>query len=291
MPLPESPSLATRHDSEPARGSALSSTRINLDLAQESFLNDHRVHGTPLLPTVMAADALVWAVRGDVADPVELHDLVVGPPVLLDAGPRRSVEIRTGADSTGLDSVGAPGAGVRCALHGTARHYSASVSPGRHHYSWQAVPALRELPTPGELPISAAQIYPPYFHGPLLQVIASARVDAHGVTARLSTVPRLRWSTRPSVTAPTLLELCLQACGLWDLTRTGAMMIPDRLDRVVVAVPEALLGPVLPAARARVTPTVHADGRTSFDGVVVDDRGRLLLAVHGYHTANLPEAG
>ncbi len=68
------------------------------------------------------------------------------------------------------------------------------------------------------------------------------------------------------------------------------MKIPHRLDRIVVAAPEASLGSALRTAEARVTPIVDADGRTSFDAVVVDEQGRLLLTVQGYQTVDLPVA-
>jgi polyketide synthase-like dehydratase family protein len=93
------------------------------------------------------------------------------------------------------------------------------------------------------------------------------------------------------VTVPALLELCLQASGLWDLATSGRMMIPAGVDQVVtnVALNYRPADASLPI-EARVRPRAPAAGPTAFDGEVADGSGRILLVMRGYRTADLGAA-
>jgi hypothetical protein len=222
----------------------------------------------------MGIDAMARAALGDVPGSagVAVRDVRVGPPVLCGEATPVPLDLRVlGGPETKSCQVTGPGGVV---------HFSAAVSLGSGAIGLGAASPAGQV----GMRVTSGSVYPPYFHGPTFQVIAGAALHEGILVAQLATaLPPLAWSTGSTVSSPDLLELCLQACGLWELATTGRMMIPSAVDQVIVS-PRPRAGTV--EARVRARPAL-ADGSSVFDGVVVDGSGETLLRVEGYRTVDL----
>jgi Polyketide synthase dehydratase len=260
--------------------------RIDLDSVREAFLDDHRVDGTPLLPTVMGVDLMGRAAIAKETSPlarvIEVRELVVGPPVLVPEAVTTPVDVIADRGQRGVTFCRVVGVGPQ---HGRPPHFRAHiVIDDRPPGAAPVRPVIPEL----AYPLRAELVYPPYFHGPAFRVIGGAARTADGIVAHLAdALPPLGWSRGALTTAPRLLELALQTCGLWELAATKRMMIPHGIDTIQLA---------SGVTRARLTSTIAAfvrpraesrDGQTVFDCQVVDGPGRIVLAVKGYRTVDL----
>jgi hypothetical protein len=266
--------------------------RIQIDPATDTFLLDHVVDGSPLLPTVMQLDLVARALLARDANRgaerpagMRLRDIRVGPPLRFRPPGARPLDLRCTPDP-----AAPPGqSGVRCDLrspgHG-APHLTAvaEAAPG---------PAPRG-PAPrgwaADLRCGPDLVYPPFFHGPAFRVVGAFGRAGAGLAAVLAPgLPPLRWGDGPAVLRPRLLELLMQCCGLHELAATGRMMVPS-------AIQAAHWHPGALTARdddeggviALITPQPgRQDHGRVFDGQVVAPDGAVLLTVTGYRTADL----
>lgn len=268
---------------------------ITVDPHLEAFLGDHRVDGSPLLPTVMGLDAMVAAVRDESprAGSVELHDVRVGAPIRFPRAAPRAVRVATTRRGGALSDAGSTwDCRVDDVTEGAADDRRANLA-ARVVLGHRRDPAGRSECPPlrdGPLPLGAAEIYPPFFHGPLFRVVGDARATRAGIVARLAEPsPCPRWSRWVAATSPELLELCLQAAGLWELATSGRMMVPHRVGRIVAYDVPRPVGRVVAWVHARRSP-VGSDETgpdTHFDATVVARDGTVLLRMQGYRTTDL----
>jgi Polyketide synthase dehydratase len=255
---------------------------LKIDPVTCSFLSDHEVGGTALLPTVVQLDLVAGATRalrrGDSA--LRLSRIRVEAPVRLpDLSPRALTLM-------GRPSRGDQGWDLVLQGDGGVVHLRTSVGrPGE-------VRGELEPPPVADMPGTADLVYPPLFHGPAFRVIGRfGRCDA-GLVA-LPAHGRKPWDVPGQGGAlPTgLLELVLQTCGVWELAETGRMMRPAHIDEVVV--PAHSSSPTCQDVDdlAHVTPrSVDSEAPRIFDAVVRDRAGRVRLQVRGYQPVALGTA-
>jgi hypothetical protein len=259
---------------------------LDIDPVACSFLADHDVGGTALLPTVVQLDLVAGATRalrrGDSA--LRLSRIRVEAPVRF---PDRSPRTLT---LVGRPSRGEQGWDVVLQGDGGVAHLRTSVGrPGR------GLGSDLEPAQAGDLPGTPDLVYPPLFHGPAFRVIGRFGRLGEGLAAR-SAPGRQPWTVPGQVSAlPTrLLELVLQTCGVWELAETGRMMRPARIDEVVVPAPQTSTSTstredVDDEVRLSPRPAGTADARV-FDAVVRDRTGRVRLQVRGYQPVALGTA-
>ncbi len=84
---------------------------------------------------------------------------------------------------------------------------------------------------------------------------------------------------KPLTLSPRLVELCFQTAGLWGAGREGTLGLPLRVGRVATA--GAVDGGPL-TARA----VCRDDG--SYDCLVIDAEGRVVVRLEGYDTVAFP---
>jgi hypothetical protein len=85
----------------------------------------------------------------------------------------------------------------------------------------------------------------------------------------------------PLAIAPRLAELCFQTAGLWEAGRDGQLALPMQVERLrVLRDPAGVKGALFSHA------TQSAPG--VFDCVVVDDKGKVVLDMVGYHSIAFP---
>jgi NAD(P)-dependent dehydrogenase (short-subunit alcohol dehydrogenase family) len=255
-----------------------------LDPAEQPFLDDHRIDGTPVLPGVMGIEAFAEAAALLAPDlrVVAIEDVSFAAPFKFFRDEPREVTVTAVVEPVGDQLV------AHCRLLGerllpgsdrpqVTVHFTGTVRLGT------TGPDAESLAVGGAdgPQLGADQVYEFYFHGPAYQVVASAfRSDGTSVAALSDDLPpNHRPEQLPLATAPRLAELCFQTAGLWEAGREGRLALPMAVARL--SFPGD--GPV-EAVKAVARPT--ADG--TFDCAVVNGDGTVLVRLDGYRTVPIP---
>ncbi|MEO1064352.1 MAG: SDR family NAD(P)-dependent oxidoreductase [Actinomycetota bacterium] len=254
------------------------------DPAQQPFLDDHRIDGTPVLPGVMGIEsfASAAALAFPSLEVVAIEDVDFLAPFKFFRDEPREVVVAARFELDGDDVL------ARCRLIGQRTlpnqeepqvtvHFTGTVRLGAGDDLGTA-----EVPPVGDGAVGSDAIYDIYFHGPAYQVMEQAWMGDGRMCGRWSTSvpPNTDPADAPLTSAPRWLELCFQTAGVWEIGTTGTMALPMHLDRVTLGEP---------AVGAEVTSAVvpGEDGSGS-DAVVVDGDGRVRLRMEGYRTIALP---
>jgi hypothetical protein len=260
-----------------------------LDPAEQPFLGDHQIEGTPVLPGVMGIEAFaeVAALPLPGWRPVEIEDVEFLAPCKFYRHEPRTLAITATFRREGDQLV------ADCRLVGSRRlanqpepqvttHFTGRVRLARTPVG-DGTPAPAPPPPDGE-GTTADAIYGVYFHGPAFQVLERAWRAEQGPVGLLAAelpvdhVP----AERPEVASPRLIELFFQTAGIWEIGRHARFGLPQHVDRIVI-------DRALEAPRGRVAAVVEPTD-TGFDGRVVDEAGTVLVEVRGYRTVELPGA-
>jgi NAD(P)-dependent dehydrogenase (short-subunit alcohol dehydrogenase family) len=260
--------------------------RTELDPARQRFLDDHRIEGTPVLPGVMGIEAFAETARALLPEHfvTALEDIELSAPFKFFRDEPRTLELHALIRDGGEDLV------ADCRLIGR-RTLAGGEQRETVHFTGR-VRLGRTRPTPPEAELSDApagaavdheDVYRIYFHGPAYQVLDRAyRQDGEVVGVMAGGLPPDHEpADLPTVMVPRLIELCFQTAGVWELGTAGRLALPMHVDRVV-RYPDAD-APGRLAALVRPRP----DGET-LDAKVVDEHGRVRVAVEGYRTVALP---
>jgi NAD(P)-dependent dehydrogenase (short-subunit alcohol dehydrogenase family) len=261
-----------------------------LDPANQPFLHDHQIGGTPVLPGVMGIEAFAEAalvlLSGWRVEAVE--DVKFLAPFKFYRGQPRTLTIQALISQQG-DAVVAD-----CQLIGRRtlpKHAEPEVTThftSRVRLTRQAPAEIvsKGFPKSNGSTFRASDIYRIYFHGPAYQVLSRAWRDGNCIVGQMADdLPNHHQpSERSTLLEPRLIELCFQTAGLWEISSDGRMGLPRHV-RHVSPWPELQLarGPFF----AVVTP--HPDQAT-FDAEVVDAAGKVYLQVGGYQTVALPDS-
>jgi Polyketide synthase dehydratase/KR domain len=256
-----------------------------LDPAEQPFLGDHRIEGTPVLPGVMGIEAFaeVAALPLPGWRAVAVEDVEFLAPCKFYRSEPRTLSITATFRPDGDQLV------ADCRLVGSRRLAGREEPQVTTHFTGRVrldrVPLGGETASPAPPPdgrgTTADAIYDVYFHGPAFRVLARAWRSERGPLGLLATElpPDHVPAERPEVASPRLIELVFQTAGIWEIGRHGRFGLPRHVDRVVLHQAQP--------PRGRVAAVVEAnDG--AFDGRVVDEDGSVLVEVHGYHTIELP---
>ncbi|MFN8096775.1 MAG: SDR family NAD(P)-dependent oxidoreductase [Dermatophilaceae bacterium] len=260
-----------------------------LDPAQQAFLHDHRIDGTPVLPGVMGMESFA-EVASLIAPPgyrvAAVEDVAFAAPVKFFRDEPRTLTI------SAVVSPAPEGADLlaRCTLTASRQLPGQATPTTTTHFTGtvrltDAEPEAAQADVTADAPEGAVDqglVYTFYFHGPAYQVVEQAWRDGDGATARMSSdlpdnhVP----ADAPLLTAPRLVELSFQTAGLWEAGTAGRLALPMRVGRTsVLRDPASVEGPLF----AKATPR---DG--GFDVVVTDGSGSVIVVLDGYQTVQLP---
>jgi hypothetical protein len=88
------------------------------------------------------------------------------------------------------------------------------------------------------------------------------------------------------LSTPTLVELCFQTAGLWEMGKTGTMALPRSIESLTLYRQNVNGG----AIYAEVRPVQSGNGDLHFDARVVDAKGRLYLELKEYRTTPLSDS-
>jgi malonyl CoA-acyl carrier protein transacylase len=257
-----------------------------LDQARDPGIADHRVDGVPYLPGVFGLEAFAEAASLLVPEGTRY----LGAEDVQFALPLK--QLKTQPVTARIHCEVAPGDGketrVACRLttqfvgpdgkpHGEPRlHFQATVRFGAGR---TAPHATAPVPT-ADLP--RARIYPPFFHGPGFQVLASAGpLEKDSAVAAYREPTEAHFAAGPArfTSNPMLVEALFQVCGLGAMASARVMALPAGIERVDLY----HAGPAAQEVRL----VGHFMGRTpeglrKFDAQAVAKDGTVLLRLQGY---------
>ena len=263
--------------------------RTTLDPAEQGFLRDHAMDGTPLLPGVMGVEAFAelaslplpgWSVAA-------VEDVHFDAPFKFYRAQPRTLTLRATFREDGPDLI------ADCSMIGI-RELRPGLEPqvtthfrGRVRMSRTPAALAAATVAPRDAPsIPSSVIYDVLFHGPAYQVLAEERVSGRRATGVLTAgLPDDHTPmTTPFALQPRLMELCLQTSGVWELATSGRLALPLGIERA-----EAASSGITAAGRVTAQATARDDG--AFDVVVSDEAGTVLVRMLGYRSIALPGGG
>jgi acyl transferase domain-containing protein len=258
-----------------------------MDPKRQAFLDHHRIDGTPVLPGVMGlesfAEAAALVLPG--YEVCELEAIDFHAPFKFYRDEPRTITVTALLHPAGKDVVADCRLTGARSLPGQAEplvtlHFTARVRLARERRP-EDVRATR--PTAGERELGPDEIYRTYFHGPAFRVVERAwrsNGEAVGLFAA-SLPPDHDPSAGPTLVGPRLIELCFQTAGLLEMGTRGTMGLPLHVERV-----RFLRQPTEQGRLFALVRPVEA----GFEARVVDEEGRVHLALEGYRTVELPAA-
>jgi hypothetical protein len=261
------------------------SAETTLDPAVQPFLDDHRIDGTPVLPGVMGIEA--FAALASLAAPgmrvadVEQVDFIA--PLKFYRDEPRTITVTAAIRPDGADLVADCTLSASRTLPGEQSPRTTSHFTGRVRLTAAAAEQERaEAPGTGATPaVSHDDIYHVFFHGPAYQVVDEAWHRDSDAVARLArSMPAdCTPETGHTTTEPRLAEACFQAAGLWEIANDGHLALPAHVDLVSM--------PPRPAPEGELFAVARRGDDSSFDCLVLDREGDIVLRVNGYRTIGL----
>ena len=243
-----------------------------LDPAEQPFLHDHQIDGTPVLPGVMGVEAFAEAAL--LLHPercvAAIEDVEFLAPFKFYRNEPRQLTVTCQFTAEGEDLL------ARCALLGTRDLPSQPEPEVKVHFTGTvrlatsppelAPPAA--APAAGEPAVAADDIYRIYFHGPAYQVLEQAWASDGVMAGRFASglPPAFHPEDRSLATAPRLLELAFQTAGVWEIGTTGTLNLPMRIGRVVFAAGAETADPITGGWCARRRGSGGDGGRRRADG-------------------------
>ena len=269
-----------------------------LDPSSEPFLKDHALNGIPVLPGVMGIEGFSVAAQ-HVASVLgassagfqvsKLEDIRFLAPFKFYRGePRRItwhaqvVRVPGGllADVSLQSTLALKARPAEVVQHFTGRVHLRPLSAP------ETRPARVEPPHwNGAYTLNREDVYKLYFHGPAFQVLDAVQRSGEYVLGRLrGDMPPTTSTGQPLITAPLLIELCLQTAGIYEIGATGVLALPQAIGEVRIYPQPQVAGDLY----AQVTPGRDAENALCFDARVTDGEGRLYLELKDYRTSPLP---
>ena len=270
-----------------------------LDPKTQPFLYDHTLNGTPVLPGVMGIEGFSVAAK-------HIGSVLTSNKGRLEVGwlediqflaafkfyhnePRRVTWVaRAMRESLGLVvyvSLESSRA-LKTGLDEHIQHFSGKVYMKPQETEGQET----NTETPvwnGSYTVKAEDIYRLYFHGPAFQVLEGVQRSGAMVIGKMNKkLPSILSTEHTLLSTPTLVELCLQTAGIWELGKTGTMALPRSIESLTLY-RQSVNGANI---YAEVKPTVSGNGELHFDARVVDSKGRLYLELKDYRTSPVPDA-
>ncbi len=272
----------------------------DLDPAEQPFLHDHAMNGTPILPGVMGIEGFSIAAKhigsvlisgkGGGFEVSKLEDIrFLTAFKFYGNKPRRVTWIaRAVRERAGLvvyvtlESTRMR----RTRAEETVLHFT-----GKVHLEPQGSQAREMRVEPpnwnGHYTVKAEDIYALYFHGPAFQVLEGVQRSGRTYLGKLhKSLPGITQQEHAMLSTPTLVELCFQTAGVWEIGKTGTLALPRSVESLVLY--RQNINGV--AIYAEVTPVQSGTGDLHFDCRVVDAKGRVYLELKDYRTTPLSDA-
>jgi NAD(P)-dependent dehydrogenase (short-subunit alcohol dehydrogenase family) len=258
-----------------------------LDPTIQPFLHDHQIDGTPVLPGVMGIEAFAEAASlmlpGWHVEAVEDMNFLAPFKFYRNEPRTATIQVAFHAQGNGVVAdcrwIGRRMLANRAEPELTT-HFTARVKLAKEASKRTIAQKPRKT---RESAVDASAIYSIYFHGPSYQVLDRAWPDEERIVGKMAEgLPSdLHSPGPPTLVTPRLIELCFQTVGLWEITTSNRLGLPQHVDRV------SFQNGGVTASELFAVVTPHPDLGT-FDAEVVDGAGNRYLDVSGYRTVALP---
>lgn len=266
-----------------------------LDPDHLSYLKDHAINGTPVLPGVIGIEGFYTAAKhistvlasGPASFEVDrLEDIQFLAPFKFYGNKSRSITWRAIAYKQEENLK------IRVTLESDAKRWNGEIQHMLYFSGWvylsQNKPELEVVSNPPrwskKKSVSSEEIYNLYFHGPSFQVLDAAQMSGNIVLGRFNKKLANGSADDPALfTTPLLIELCFQTAGLWQAGATDVLALPQSVGSLRIY-PQPLNGV---AIFAEVKPT-ECNGKLCFDARVVDEKGNVFLELSDYQTSPMP---
>lgn len=268
-----------------------------LDPNQQPFLYDHVLNGIPLLPGVMGIEGLSSAARHVAAALASekgsfrverIEDVNFLAALKFYRKQNRRITWKADVTREGESLV----AHVR--LESALTRYGCEPEQMVHFTGTVYLRAEDEPEqvcesTPpnwnGTRMLGADDIYKVYFHGPAFQVLEGVKKDGEVIFGKLrENQPAITATEHVLISAPILVELCMQTAGVWEIGTTGTLALPKSIGKLCLYQVEQNGS----ALYAEVRSENGADGRPHYHASVKDQNGRVYIEVEDYQTEPLP---
>jgi NAD(P)-dependent dehydrogenase (short-subunit alcohol dehydrogenase family)/acyl carrier protein len=266
-----------------------------MDPSQESFLEDHKINGIPVLPGVVGIEGFLVAAKhiasvlgssNGAFEVDHLENVQFMAPFKFYGNKPRTIQWTANAFRTPMgvrveasleSDIARRNRDVQHLIHFTACIY---LTPGTHE--------TREVAKPPKWSdknlVTRDDIYRLYFHGPSFQVLESAKINNGVIWGKFNKSLLQSHEEDPSLyTTPLLIEMCFQTAGLYEAGSTGILALPRSIGTLKLF-KQSMNGA---AIYAEVRPS-KKDNEYSFDARVVDEKGNVFLELSDYRTAALP---
>ena len=269
----------------------------DLNPSYEPYLRDHALNGIPILPGVMGVEGLstaaqlvssIFASEKSGFQVIRVEDVHFYAAFKFYRGENRKLTWKANVVRTEEGLVAA------VELESTVKRYGRDPETivhfrGRVYLQSSHFPASIKKDAPpywnGTSTLDADDIYKIYFHGPAFQVLEGVQRRGDQILGKMrDNQPAITALNHGLVTAPVLVELCLQTAGVWEVGHTGALALPSRIGRLQFYQSDAPNGSMF----AEVNPRKSDEGGLCFDARVVDNEGRVYLELENYSTEPLP---
>jgi malonyl CoA-acyl carrier protein transacylase len=266
-----------------------------LDPNEQPFLRDHALNNTPVLPGVMGIEGFSVAAKhiGSVLastkgslEVTKLEDIqFLAAFKFYRNEPRRITWKALAIQESGGLVVQATLESERALKTGAiehVRHFS-----GKVFLELQGTAVKEVNPAPvwnGSYTVKAEDIYKLYFHGPAFQVLEGVQRAGDTIVGKLNgDLPAITGKVHALLSTPTLVELCFQTAGIWEIGKTGSLALPRSIRNLTLY----RQGANGAAVYAEVKPHQNGDGSFHFDARVLDAEGHLYLELEDYRTTPL----
>ncbi|HEU4408793.1 MAG TPA: SDR family NAD(P)-dependent oxidoreductase, partial [Polyangiaceae bacterium] len=240
---------------------------------------EHRVRGAALLPAAAFVEMALEAGQRAFGGPCELRDLQLQQPLVLGESSRRVQAVVRGEGALVISSRGEGESGWTTHAKAELRRVDTASLPEPLPTEGVAGQAERRLDADGFYAALSARGLE---YGPAFRGLSDLYAGEGRARARLRRSDRVRREQRSYGWHPALLDAALQATGA--CVEDGRTWVPASLGRVRAA-------PGGDARASQVRAHVTPAGPDRYEGVVqvVDEGGRVLLAVEGLQLAPLRE--
>ena len=263
-----------------------------LDPKELTYLRDHSINGTPVLPGVVGIEGFakaskhissVLASDNSGFEVERLENIEFLAPIKFFGNKSRKIIWKALAVRI------AEGLQVRVSLESDVERKTGRIEHTQHFrglvYLTLKQVAAPEAATPPKWgknkEVTAEEIYQLFFHGPSFQVLEAAQRSGNSVLGRFNKKLVQISADDPGLfTTPLLIELCFQTAGLWEAGSTGILGLPHSIGELKVyrkyVNGASIYAEIKPKER---------DGQLYFDARVMDSKGNVYLDLMDYRTS------
>ena len=269
-----------------------------LDPKTQPYLYDHSMNGIPVLPGVMGIEGFSVAAKHigsvlasnkewlEVGKLEDIHFLAAFK--FYRKEPRRVTWLASavrGQDGLVVNVSLESSRLMKTGVEKRMKHFSGKVHLKQHETEAKEEVSINIPDWNGSYTVRAEDIYHLYFHGPAFQVLEGVQRSGESMLGKLNKkLPAFSEGEHDLLSTPTLVELCFQTAGIWEIGKTGIMALPRSIESLTLY-RQNVNGA---AIYAEVKPFRSANGELHFDARVVDSKGRLYLELKEYCTTPLP---